>query len=131
MATICPFGHHGGLCFYSVTYGRPARRTIVQPPASRERLLLPANPTSLRESIAQQVRVDVWFSIAKGRDKTLDHIGKASAKKHRAVTLKQVLSSFLSVYFFSVMLTVDKFFCHACFRSAYCQVACVVKLKCY
>ena len=34
---------------------------------------------------------DLWFSIAKGGDKTLDHIGKGSESKHRLVNLRDVL----------------------------------------
>ena len=39
----------------------------------------------------RKVRGDLWFSIAKGGDKTLDHIGKRSESKHRTVNLKDVL----------------------------------------
>ena len=39
----------------------------------------------------RKVKGDLWFSIAKGGDKTLDHIGKRSESKHRTVNLKDVL----------------------------------------
>ena len=39
----------------------------------------------------RKVRGDLWFSIAKGVDKTLDHIGKGSEPKHRMVNLKDVV----------------------------------------
>ena len=39
----------------------------------------------------REVQGDLWFSIVKGGDKTLDHIGKGSEKKHRTVNLRHVL----------------------------------------
>ena len=39
----------------------------------------------------RKVGVDLWFSIAEGGDKTVDHIGKGSESKHRMVNLKDVL----------------------------------------
>ena len=41
-----------------------------------------------RVRVGRKVRGELWFSIAKGGDKTLDHIGKGSAEKHRIVNLK-------------------------------------------
>ena len=39
----------------------------------------------------RKVQGDFWFSIVKGGDKTLDHYGKGSEKKHRTVNVGHVL----------------------------------------
>ena len=43
------------------------------------------NDEAERVRVGKNVRGDLWFSIAKGGDKTLDHIGKGNEKKHRMV----------------------------------------------
>ena len=40
----------------------------------------------------RKVKGDLWFSIAKGGDKTVDHMGKGSESSHRTVNLEDVLN---------------------------------------
>ena len=57
----------------------------------KEGVLKALNDVAERVRVETKVRGDLWCSIAKGGDKTLDHIGKGSENKHRTVNLKYVL----------------------------------------
>ena len=37
------------------------------------------------------MRGKLWFSIAKGEERAMDHIGKASGKLHRTIDIDDVL----------------------------------------
>ena len=45
---------------------------------------------AVRVRRGRKFRGELWFSIAKAGDKTLDHIGKGSESKHRTVNLRDV-----------------------------------------
>ena len=55
---------------------------------NKQGVLRALNGVAERVRVGRKVRGELWFSIAKGGDKTLDHIGKGSAEKHRIVNLK-------------------------------------------
>ena len=58
----------------------------------KEGVLKALNDVAERVRVGRKVRGALWFRIAEGGDKTLDHIGKGSEKKHRTVNLKHVLN---------------------------------------
>ena len=58
---------------------------------NKQGVLRALNGVAERVRVGRKVRGALWFRIAEGGDKTLDHIGKGSEKKHRTVNLKHIL----------------------------------------
>ena len=44
-----------------------------------------------RVRVGRKVRGKLWFSMAKGNERALDHIGKASGKPHRTTDIDDAL----------------------------------------